>query len=77
MTLNIAKFKKNLTVNILCRVKGYILKSFTSEVHKSLIKNKNRLILLDHIDNHLLKFNVINKIDVINTGVTTEILQWQ
>jgi glucose-1-phosphate cytidylyltransferase len=96
MTTNITKFKKNLTVIILCGGKGQRLRPLTSEVPKPLVKIKNRTIL-EYIINYLLKFNIRNivvasgyknklikkfisqkyknKIDIMNTGVKTKILQ--
>ena len=59
MIINIAKFKKNLTVIILCGGKGQRLRPLTSEVPKPLVKIKNKAIL-EYIINHLLKFNVRN-----------------
>jgi len=59
MALNIEKFKKNLTVIILCGGKGQRLRPLTSDTPKPLIKIKNKAIL-EHIINHLLKFHIKN-----------------
>jgi len=95
MDKNISKFKKNLTVIILCGGKGQRLKPLTLETPKPLIKIKKKTIL-EYIINHLLKYKVKNiviasgyknqliknfilkkykkKIEVINTGIKTDIL---
>jgi NDP-sugar pyrophosphorylase family protein len=72
MTLNIGKFKKNLTVIILCGGKGQRLKPLTSEVPKPLVKIKNMSILEYNI-NHLLKFNVRNI--VITSGYKNKLIK--
>jgi glucose-1-phosphate cytidylyltransferase len=59
MALNIKKFKKNLTVIILCGGKGERLKPLTLDTPKPLMKIKDKTIL-EYIINHLLKFNIKN-----------------
>lgn len=59
MKLDIEKFKKNLTVIILCGGKGERLKPLTLKTPKPLIKIKGKVIL-EYIINHLLKSNIKN-----------------
>jgi NDP-sugar pyrophosphorylase family protein len=59
MALNIGKYKKNLTVIVLCGVEGHRLKHLASDIPKPLIKIKSKT-LLEYIINHLLKFNIKN-----------------
>ena len=57
MKTKISKFKKNLTVLILCGGKGLRLRPLTKELPKPLIKIKNKTILENIID-YLKKYGV-------------------
>ena len=59
MKLNIEKFKKNLTVIVLCGGKGERLKPLTLKTPKPLMKIKDKTIL-EYIINHLLKSDIKN-----------------
>ena len=59
MKLNIEKFKKNLTVIVLCGGKGDRLKPLTLKTPKPLMKIKDKTIL-EYIINHLLKSDIKN-----------------
>ena len=72
MNTNVSKFKKNLTVIILCGGKGQRLKPLTIETPKPLIKIKNKTIL-EHIINHLLKYNIKNI--VIAAGYKNQLIK--
>ena len=70
--INISKFKKNLTVIILCGGKGQRLRPLTYDVPKPLVKIKNKAIL-EYIIDHLLKFNVQNII--IASGYKNQLIK--
>jgi len=70
--INISKFKKNLTVIILCGGKGQRLRPLTCDVPKPLVKIKNKAIL-EYIIDHLLKFNVQNII--IASGYKNQLIK--
>lgn len=71
MKTDISKFKKNLTVLILCGGKGLRLRPLTKELPKPLIKIKNKTILENIID-YLKKYGVNDFI--IATGYKHKIL---
>ena len=71
MKTEISKFKKNLTVLILCGGKGLRLRPLTKELPKPLIKIKNKTILENIID-YLKKYGVNDFI--IATGYKHKIL---
>tara|TARA_Y100001958_G_C21191929_1_gene519934 strand:+ start:755 stop:1465 length:711 start_codon:yes stop_codon:yes gene_type:complete len=57
MNNEILKFKKNLTILILCGGKGLRLRPLTNDIPKPLIKIKNKTIL-ENIINYFIKFKV-------------------
>ena len=57
MKNEILKFKKNLTILILCGGKGLRLRPLTNDIPKPLIKIKNKTIL-ENIINYFIKFKV-------------------
>lgn len=57
MKNKILKFKKNLTILILCGGKGLRLRPLTNDIPKPLIKIKNKTIL-ENIINYFIKFKV-------------------
>ena len=69
---SIIKFKKELTVVILCGGKGLRLRPITKETPKPLIKIKNKTIL-ENIIGYFLKFNV--KDFIIATGYKHKIIE--
>ncbi len=68
---SIIKFKKELTVVILCGGKGLRLRPITKEIPKPLVKVKNKSIL-ENIIRYFLKFNVNDFI--IATGYKHKII---
>ena len=68
---NINKFKKKLTVVILCGGKGLRLRPITKDIPKPLVKVKNKTIL-ENIIRYFLKFNV--KDFIIATGYKHKII---
>ena len=72
MILNIEKFKKELTVIVLCGGQGKRLKPLTLDTPKPLIKIKNKT-MLEYIINHLLKSNIKNII--IASGYKNQIVE--
>ena len=72
MVLNIKKFKKELTVIVLCGGQGKRLKPLTLDTPKPLIKIKNKT-MLEYIINHLLKSNIKNII--IASGYKNQIIE--
>ena len=68
---SIIKFKKELTVVILCGGKGLRLRPITKEIPKPLIKIKNKSIL-ENIIRYFLTFNV--KDFIIATGYKHKII---
>ena len=68
---NNIKFKKELTVVILCGGKGLRLRPITKEIPKPLIKVKNKSIL-ENIIRYFLRFNV--KDFIIATGYKHKII---
>ena len=71
MRNEISKFKKNLTVLILCGGKGLRLRPLTNELPKPLIKIKNKTILENIID--YLKKNGLKDF-IIATGYKHQII---